>query len=141
MVTVLIVTNLQHIAQRVQWFRSRANLARTNEEVNLVYAEVRAIRRGFSFASAEWARRESALPEYASPGASAYAREKSDMFKHMCEESELLLSQARQTHYQAMDGDNDRKPAFEVTQKNIELSDDRLNYALVRIYKSCTGSH
>ncbi|TBU21084.1 hypothetical protein BD311DRAFT_743816, partial [Dichomitus squalens] len=118
-------------AQRVQWFRSRANLARTNEEVNLVYAEARALRRGFLFASDEWLRRDSALPDYASPGATAYAREKSDMFKIMSEECRRLVQTAHDKHYAAMAQDETRQDAFEVTQKQIHLSDDRLNYSLV----------
>ncbi|TBU21114.1 hypothetical protein BD311DRAFT_870016 [Dichomitus squalens] len=117
-------------AQRVQWFRSRANLARTNEEVNLVYAEARALRRGFLFASDEWLRRDSALPDYASPGATAYAREKSDMFKIMSEECRRLVQTAHDKHYAAMAQDETRQDAFEVTQKQIHLSDDRLNYSL-----------
>ena len=121
------------VAQRVQWFRSRANLARTNEEVTLIYAEGRALRQGFSYASEEWLRRDCALPEYASPGATAYAREKSDMFRKMSEDCERLIKQARDKHYAAMDTHPIRKDAFDVTQKVVPFSDTHLNYSVVSL--------
>ncbi|KAI0694724.1 hypothetical protein C8Q76DRAFT_575368, partial [Earliella scabrosa] len=68
---------------RVRWTRSWANMCRTNEEVNLLYAEARACRRGLEFAGALRDKTSEAPPEYASPGATAYAHQKADMFRSM----------------------------------------------------------
>ena len=137
----LQLTYMYVVAQRVQWFRSRANLVRTNEEVTLIYAEGRALRRGFSYASEEWLRRDCALPEYASPGATAYAREKSDMFQRMSGDCERLIKRARERNYAAMDSHPTRKDAFDVTQKVVPFSNTHLNYSVVSANVSFTACH
>ncbi|RDX39534.1 hypothetical protein OH76DRAFT_1304282, partial [Lentinus brumalis] len=73
-------------AQRVRWVRAWANFLRTNEEVNLLYAEARAVRRGFLTSARLWKECDSAKPEYASAGATAYARQKAAMFSSMAED-------------------------------------------------------
>ncbi|TBU21409.1 hypothetical protein BD311DRAFT_743616 [Dichomitus squalens] len=69
--------------------------------------------------------------DYASPGATAYARKKSDMFKIMSEECRRLVQTAHDKHYTVMAQDETRQDAFEVTQKQIHLLDNRLNNSLV----------
>lgn len=118
-------------AQRVQWFRSRANLARTNEEVNLILAEARALRRGFAFAGEEWARKLDARPIYASCGATAYAHQKSDMFSHMSEECDILIKSTWEKYHLSMAVDSARKEIYNATQKALSLSDDCIDYSIV----------
>ncbi|KAI0711786.1 hypothetical protein C8T65DRAFT_553339, partial [Cerioporus squamosus] len=70
----------------VRWLRAWANFLRTNEEVNLLYAEARAARRGFLTSARLREETASAKPEYASKGATAYARQKAAMFTSMADD-------------------------------------------------------
>ncbi|RPD73420.1 hypothetical protein L226DRAFT_445192, partial [Lentinus tigrinus ALCF2SS1-7] len=72
--------------KRTDWFRAWAAKTRTDEEVNLLVAEARALRRGFAFASRLHRECSGALPLYASAGATAYALEKAAMYQDMSDE-------------------------------------------------------
>ena len=115
----------------MNWFRSRANLSRTNEEVNLIIAEAKALRRGFSFASAEWARRAEASEAYRSPGAKSYALEQSDMFKDMGDKCALHLKTAWEDHHARMADDGERQGVYDCTQKDKLLSENCIAYDVV----------
>ena len=101
----------------MQWFRARANLARTNEEVNLVIAESKALRRGFAYASKEWLRRAEASEPYCSAGATSYAHEQSDMFRDMSERCDTHLTAAWEKHHTLTALDDRRQDVYGCTQK------------------------
>ncbi|TFK79790.1 hypothetical protein K466DRAFT_505001 [Polyporus arcularius HHB13444] len=97
---------------RVRWVRAWANFLRTNEEVNLLYAEARAAHTGFlTFARI---RRETAAAksEYASRGATAYALQKAAMFTSMAGDVLQRVSKVTATHRAAMEKDDDRRVAY-----------------------------
>ncbi|KAI0703980.1 hypothetical protein C8Q76DRAFT_567007, partial [Earliella scabrosa] len=81
-------------ALRVDWFRARAAKTRTDEEINLLLADSRATRRGFQFAAKQFSGHAVALAAYQSPGATAYALEKADMFSRMSSDCERRVAAA-----------------------------------------------
>ena len=132
---------------RTDWFRAWAAKTRTDEEINLLYADGRATCRGFRFASTLW-RNNANLPRsspyasadnevYASAGARAYALQKSTMFRLLADQ---CLKAVRDAHYvyretvRKMDVEegDDFKDIFYQIQEGLVLDDARLDYSLVR---------
>ncbi|OCH85160.1 hypothetical protein OBBRIDRAFT_692560, partial [Obba rivulosa] len=68
-------------AERVEWFRARAEKERYDEEVNILHAEFRRTIKSFMKMSEVW--EAAARKSDRSPGAKAYAKQKSFMFKRM----------------------------------------------------------
>lgn len=126
---------IAYLARRVDWFRALAAKERTDEEVNLLYAEGRASRRGFAFAASKYEEHSSALPMYASRGATAYALEKAAMFRRLSTDCETLVAKAHSDYRKRMDEmgeDSDCvRDVYLHAQKGLDLSDSRLDYSLV----------
>ena len=125
-------------------------MCRTNEEVNLLYAEARACRRGLQFAGALRDKTSQAPPEYASPGATAYAHQKADMFRSMATRSWEAVVAAREAHCADISKSLDglkirdeleraaqlekhalRQEAFKVTQESLLPAMETIDYAVV----------
>ena len=135
-------------AMRTDWFRAWAAKTRTDEEINLLYADGRATRRGFTFASALW-RKHANLPpsspyaftandpvDYSTPGTRAYALQKSSMFQHLANHCEKSVLDAHKIHRASMrkmedDEAQDLKSVFHQSQEGLVLEDVRLDYSLV----------
>ena len=120
--------------RRTDWFRAWAAKRRTDEEVNLLYADGRAVRRGFQFASGLW----NAASEQAdiTAGAKAYAVQKSDMFRRMAEDVENSVASAQLEHSERFqesedDDDDGLTNVFRLTQARQHPADDKLDYSLV----------
>ena len=120
-------------AQRVRWVRTWANMARTNEEVNLLYADGRAAHRGFLTAAKIRLDFASGRDEFSSKGATAYGHQKAAMFTSMAEDLVARIAKATQAHRKAMEDDDHRKIPYGLTQKLIVADESRLDYAIVSI--------
>lgn len=118
-------------ALRVDWFREWAAKQRTDEEVNLLYADARATCRGFEYTSRVHRDHANPLPEYASRGATTYALEKADMYQRMSEKCGELVEAAHQTHRTHVDDEH-----VEVWKEYLPvlnaLKTDDLDHTLVR---------
>ncbi|KAH9929425.1 uncharacterized protein B0H18DRAFT_832381, partial [Fomitopsis serialis] len=79
--------------ERVQWFRARAEKARVNEEINKLHAEFKRTTLGFRNMSAAW--EAVSLKDGMSPGARAYAKRKTAMFKQMSTNSAAAFAATR----------------------------------------------
>ena len=136
------------LALRVDWFRARAAKTRSDEEINLLLAEARAHRRGLKFAANLYREAADALPAYRCKGATAYALEKADMYARMSEDCHRRVSAAYAQYQERMrtgakkagtpgppaQGDKDEEDlrvVFKLTQGQISLSDDRVDYSIV----------
>lgn len=106
---------------------------RTDEEVNLLYAEARATRRGFLFAGEVHLTHATALPEYASRGASAWAKEKGAMFKRMAEDCWNIVEEVHKGHTQLKwDGDEELGDVRDVYLTHLcTLTMEDLDHSLV----------
>lgn len=123
-------------ARRVDWFRAWAAKTRTDEEVNILYAEARATRRGFAFAAEVHKKHSAALPEYASRGATAYALEKADMYQRMSDDSWRQAVKAHEDHRKTMediddDDDDGAREVYLSTQKAFGF--EELDHSLARL--------
>ena len=88
----------------MDWFRARAAKARTDEEINLLLADSRATTRGFQFAAKQFRDHAKALTAYQSPGATAYALEKADMFTRMSSDCKRRVAAAYTKYREKMNG-------------------------------------
>ena len=127
----------QLTGRRTDWFRAWAAKKRTDEEVNLLYADGKAARRGFLFASRLWDNGGDVTgEERASHGAAAYATQKSWMFSVMAHEVEESVNAAHRVHVNAIaalkeDDDEGLRRVYDLAQAPLTPSDDRLDYSLV----------
>ena len=133
---------------RTDWFRSWAAKTRTDEEINLLYADGRATCRGFRFASTLWRKHadlshsspyasvDKKPEDYTSAGARAYALQKSAMFHLLANHCEKTVREAHNAHRTTMhkaDADEGEyfKKVFNQSQEGLLLDDTRLDYSLV----------
>ena len=131
----VMLTYMHVVGRRTDWFRAWAAKKRTDEEVNLLYADGRASRRGFQFASSLW---DVASDNVGlSQGARAYAAQKSKMFRGMALEVETAVISAHLHHTEIMqdlrndDEDEGLSKVYQYTQAGLSPSDDKLDYSLV----------
>lgn len=122
--------------RRVDWFRAWAAKERTDEEVNLLYADGRAARRGFLFAANLWDS-ASERHSYLTAGARAYAMQKCQMFRQMALEVEESVTAAHSWHVDMIDqippeDDDGLKKVYLCAQAHQIPQDDKLDYSLVR---------
>lgn len=94
-------------------------------------------RAGFRTAAREWRRCVEGLPKYHTPGSKAYALEKADMFDRMAADVERRLQRSHRQYLDMM-GKKSASPeehalfrAFVSLQKDIKITEDRLDYSLV----------
>ena len=123
--------------RRTDWFRAWAAKKRTDEEVNLLYADGRAARRGFEFAARLWGGELEGDMSLA-VGARAYATQKSAMFRDMARDMEHSVTAAYVQHVENMrslheDDEEGLKMVYHATQDGLTPTDDRLDYTLVSI--------
>ena len=83
------------------------------------------------FASEEWSRRRSATAPYSSPGSSAYADEKSDLFQSMSEHCACVIQSAWDKFHKRTATDDKCQEAYARTQKGKILSNQCLQYNVV----------
>jgi hypothetical protein len=82
------------LADRVQWFRARADLERWIEEVEMSEEEFHRLVQGCDTMSQTWM---SLAAMSAKKGYAAYARQKSDMFNQMAEDAWRSFQRAKGT--------------------------------------------
>ncbi|KAI1783515.1 hypothetical protein LXA43DRAFT_903425 [Ganoderma leucocontextum] len=121
--------------RRADWFRAWAAKKRTDEEVNLLYADGRAARRGFEFASRLWDGATEGDGDLAL-GARAYAIQKSHMFRQMATEVEKSVHAAHCRHVEMIgklgeDEDEGLKKVYDASQYRQVPTDAKLDYTLV----------
>ena len=123
----------QVTGRRTDWFRAWATKRRTDEEVNLLYADGRAARRGFHFASGLW--KEASRQRDIAPGGKAYAVQKWDMFRQMALDVQNSVASAHLQHTETIQGlgdeDDGLSKVYQLTQAEQRPTDDKLDYSLV----------